>query len=326
MLQIQANTELQTKTLCYLEDSDIPQKDSDKNETPDQIFESSPSYTSLAMEKYYQNQIAASQFLPFPEPQRGSQDVLTKLASQLSDLIEHLKNENLELKKNIREINEDKLHLENLVTNAIKEVTYSLEGRFEEIYKKMSEDLKNLIRGHDISHLTLEELLNKLKVLQKEEDKIYEGWHELSVLPTSDFSKMENRGEWEIVEIEDNRYYALTHLEIDKDPKTQSEIEKLIIELETVTKLAESHKKMQFELPADRDRMLEALSVILKVISLTGSGTKLTFWTIAFLYKESVRIATLFGVACVVIQSPWTPLTNMIASFAFSVLKKVLLK
>ncbi|CDR33780.1 hypothetical protein [Criblamydia sequanensis] len=326
MLKIQASPELQTKTLCYLEDYNTPQKDPDKNETPDPIVESCPSNMPLAMEKYYQNQQNVGlQFLLFPDPQRGSQDVLTKLASQLSALIERLENENLELKKNIQEIHEDKRHLENLVTNAIKEVTYSLEGRFEEIYKKMSEDLKNLIREKNVSHLTLEDLLAKLKALQKEEDTIYENWHELSETPLSDFSKMENRDEWEVVDPK-NSYYSLTHLEIDKDPKKKSEIEKLIIELETVTKLAEAHKQIQFVLPADRSSLLEALNVILKVISVTGSGTKLTFWTIAFLYKESVRIATLFGVACVVIQSPWTPLTNMIASFAFSVLKKVLLK
>lgn len=327
MLKIQASSELQTTTLCYLEDSSPSQKDPDKNEIPDQNVESCPSNMPLAMEKYYQNQqsVASSQFLPFPDPQRGSQDVLVKLASQLSALIERLENENLALKKNIKEILEDKVDLENLVTNAIQEVAYSLEGRFEEIYKKMPKDLKNLINENNLSHLTIEELLTKLKALQKEEDTIYENWHELSEMPKVDFTKMENREEWEVVDPK-NSNYSLTHLEIDKDLEKKSEIEKLIIELETVTKLAEAHKKIQFELPADRSSLLEALNVILKVISVTGSGTKLTFWTIAFLYKESVRIATLFGVACVVIQSPWTPLTNMIASFAFSVLKKVLLK
>lgn len=263
------------------------------------------------IEDYSTNPSASS---AFARQVGGPEDPCLFFASRLAAYVQQLEREVKDARADVNRALLREEALAKLVERSLEGLVAKLNERLLTLVAKSSPQLaRTLQKAKTDDGVDIGLLLKELQTLQDESPAnnwvMIEGNGEPPPLP-SGLSRVE----------EESYSHSLVSLDLSKD-----ELGDVIDDLRTIEGFLGKKDSPKLALPPIPPGKAEiVLNGLVKTLRIAGSGAVFGLTSLFSLYREVIRAATFFGVATVVLQSPWTPVTQAVGSLLLSIIKKAL--
>ncbi|CRX38347.1 hypothetical protein [Estrella lausannensis] len=249
---------------------------------------------------------------PFFNQFQGRDDPSYFFAARLKAYIEQLEREVHSSKRENERLLHSEQALKKLVERSLNEVVAKLNERLLSFITSSSPRVAEVLRkAKKEEGVDLELLLKELRLLESE--ALINNW----IL----IEQPANAEDLTLSAYEKQEFgYQLISLEVP-----QTELSSLIEDITAIKGFLSKEGDPEITLPPPAPGNMEIiLRGLLKALRFVGEASFYGLTSLFSVYREVIRAATFFGVATVVLQSPWTPVTQAVGGLLIGIARNAL--
>lgn len=249
---------------------------------------------------------------PFSSQFQGRDDPSYFFAARLKAYVEQLEREVQSTKRANEKLQQNEEALKKLVERSLSEVVAKLNERLLSFVASSSPRVAEVLqKARTDEGVDLDRLLKELRLLESE--ALVNNWILLE--------ESENAKDLTLSSYEKE---GIGHQIISLDVP-QSELSSLIEDITAITGFISKEGCPEIVLPPVPPSNMEVvLHGLLKALRFVGTASVFGLTSLFSIYREVIRAATFFGVATVVLQSPWTPFTQAVGSLLIGLARNAL--